>query len=433
MSATSVVAFESTGSGSPNDTNDTSDVYVREIEGERTEMVSLTSDEKAGNGRSGWPSIAAGGGYVAFQSLASDLVEGDGNSTQDVFVRNREAGETERASVSADGADADGPSSQPSLSSNGRLVAFCSRATNLAAGDTNGVADVFVRDLDAGTTEHIVPPLVAGGEGCVRVAFAADALSVVFSYQTAPGEAAQVFRHNRESGETTQLTAGNAASGINSLAVSADGRFVVFESEATDLVADDTNGFSDVFLWEEGASITRLTSGADGRPANSNSGTMGAAISGDGRFVAFSSSASNLIPGDGNRSIDVFRLDRQSGQVTVASAGLNEKIGNAASYSPDVSDDGSAVAFVSASTNLIVSDRNRHADIFLRGTSFPENGGGEEAPPVDPDADPAAPVAESSGDGDDDRPPFVQIGLAATGLVILLIGGFLLLGRRGRA
>ena len=434
MSATSVVAFESTGSGSLNDGNDTSDVYARELESETTQMISVTADDQAGNGRSGWPSIAAGGVYVAFQSLASDLVEGDANATQDIFVRNRQDEETERASVAAGGGDADGASSQPSISSNGRLVAFCSRATNLVEGDANGVPDAFVRDLAGGTTELLVPPGVAGGEGCVRVALAADALFVVFSYQSVPGQPAQVFRHNRETGETTQLTSGDAGSGVGSLAVSTDGRFVVFESAATDLVADDTNGFTDVFLWEDGAPITRLTAGADGSPANSHSGTMGAAISGDGRFVALASSASNLVPGDGNRSIDVFRLDRESGLVALASAGLNDNIGNAASYSPDVSDDGSAVAFVSTSTNLVVSDRNRHADIFLRGTTFPENGGGEEAPPVDPVADPEAPVtASSSEDEFAGLPPVLLIGLAVTGAIIILAAAFLLLGRRGRA
>jgi Tol biopolymer transport system component len=168
----------------------------------KTTRVSISSAEGQGNSDSYDPSISADGRYVAFYSVASDLVAGDTNGTPDVFVRDRQAGTTKRVSISSTGTVGNGDSLDPSISADGRYVAFFSYASDLIADDTNAGSDVFVRDRQAGTTR--------------RVSISSTG------------------------------TQGNGAS--DSLSISADGRYVAFQSDATNLVANDTNGAWDVFV-----------------------------------------------------------------------------------------------------------------------------------------------------------------------------------------
>src|SRR5438132_6140403 len=184
-------------------------LWGRSAGAQTTERVSVASDGTTeGNDASLGSALSADGRFVAFDSAATDLVAGDTNLVSDVFVHDRQTGTTERVSVASDGAQGNGSSGllsfafSPALSADGRFVAFVSFATNLVAGDTNGATDVFVHDRQTGTTE--------------RVSVASDG------------------------------TQGNAAS--TGAALSADGRFVAFHSTATNLVADDTNGKTDVFV-----------------------------------------------------------------------------------------------------------------------------------------------------------------------------------------
>jgi Tol biopolymer transport system component len=226
------------------------------------------SGRQQANGVSLEPAISADGRFVAFTSGATNLVPGDTNNTTDVFVRDRMLQVTRRVSVGAGGQQANGLSLEPAISADGRFVAFRSRASNLVAGDTNNARDVFVRDLVAQVTTRVsVGP------------------------------------------------AGQQANG-NSLrpAISAHGRFVAFASKASNLVAGDTNHGIDVFVRDRVAQVTRRVSvGPAGQQANSSS--IGQAISAHGRFLAFTSSASNLVPGDTNNATDVFVRDRVA-QVT---------------------------------------------------------------------------------------------------------------------
>jgi Tol biopolymer transport system component len=427
------VAFESTGQGAKFDANGASDVYFRQVTLEETELVSVTSEGVTGNNRSGWASINGDGRFIAFESMASDLVEGDGNNTLDVFVRDRQSGTTERASVSSEGGDANGASGGPSISLSGRTVAFCSRASNLVAGAATGPALAYVRDLDADTTSAIAPDGATGGEGCARVALSGDGRFLAFSHQAAPGALTEVYRHDRETGETVALTSGDGSSGRNALAISENGGVVVFDSAASNLIDGDGNEFSDVFLWSaEDGTTTRVSVKADGTEGNAESGTGGAAISSNGRYVTFASTASNLVAGDGNRSADIFRIDRERGELALASVGANNLIGNATSYSPDVSDDGVDVAFVSMATNLISGDRNRHADVYIRGAYFSTDGGGEEAPPEDNSALPGGVApGTSSGEGGADE-FWMLIAAVVAGLALVLVASWFALGRRAR-
>ena len=199
------VAFESEASNLvTNDTNGFIDAFVHDLQTGATERVSVNSSGKQGNLESGFPSIRSDGRFVAFQSLASDLVANDTNNTSDVFVRDLPTGATERVSVNSSEAQADNWSAGPSISSDGRFVAFESIATNLVANDTNGSRDVFVRDLQTGTTQRV------------------------------------------------SIDSSGKQGNLNSYdpSISSDGRFVAFGSEASNLVANDTNNTGDVFVRE---------------------------------------------------------------------------------------------------------------------------------------------------------------------------------------
>src|SRR6266567_3491186 len=237
-----------------------------------TVRVSVASDGTEGNDVSMGSALSADGRFVAFDSAATDLVAGDTNRVSDVFVHDRQTGTTERVSVASDGAQGNGSSGllsfafPPALSADGRFVAFVSFATNLVASDTNGATDVFVHDRQTGITE--------------RVSVASDG------------------------------TEGNAASA--GAALSADGRFVAFHSTATNLVAGDTNGKTDVFIHDRQTGITERVSVASGG-TEGNGFSAEPALSADGRFVAFHNTATNLVAGDTNGKTDVFVHDRQTG------------------------------------------------------------------------------------------------------------------------
>ncbi|MDP9388754.1 MAG: hypothetical protein M3Q48_12775, partial [Actinomycetota bacterium] len=280
--ATNLVGADTNGDGTCDsgcDTNNTADVFVRDRDADAdgvfdeagavvTERVNVSSGGDQAAAHSGTrPAISAEGRYVAFVSRAANLVAGDTNEAADVFVRDRVTRTTERASVSDTGAQASGTSAGPSLSGDGNLVAFDSRATNLVAGDTNGVDDVFVRDRRAGTTI-------------------------------------------RASVSSTGAQANNVlGGGSQSAAISADGRFVAFDSRATNLVAGDTNGAPDVFVRDLTAATTmRVSVEAGGAQATFDS--TAPALSADGNLVAFQSNDPHLVVDDLNSTTDVFVFDQ---------------------------------------------------------------------------------------------------------------------------
>jgi Tol biopolymer transport system component len=354
-----------------------------------TERVSVNSSGAQGNGNSGsygGRSISADGRYVAFSSLATILVPGDTNGTWDVFVRDRQRGTTERVSVDSSGAQGNSYSGfnfgfyDLSISADGRFVAFDSYATNLVPGDTNGFIDVFVRDRQSGTTER-VSVATGGTQGnnysCAPL-ISADGRYIAFTsyaFDLVPGDTngfADVFVRDRQSGTTQRVSVdsggaqGNRDSGGTS--ISADGRYVAFSSEASNLVSGDTNGFFDVFVRDrQNATTERVSVDSGGAQGNGNSAR--ASISADGRYVAFKSIATNLVPGDTNALDDVFVRDRQSGtteRVSVDSGGAQGNANSEDYCSPSISADGRYVAFGSYATNLVPGDTNGFTDVFVR-------------------------------------------------------------------
>jgi Tol biopolymer transport system component len=351
-----------------------------------TEKVSVSSAGVAGNDTSSAAAVSADGRFVAFWSAADNLVAGDTNGTTDVFVRDLQSGTTERVSIDSRerqsvGGDAFGsPDSsfgRPAISGDGRFVAFASTATNLAKGDRNQAADIFVRDRLAGTTERLS---LTGrkGEPNSETAFpviSPDGRFVAFSSfadNLVAGDtnlATDVFIHDRQT-QTTELVSVNSAeeqanAGSAGAAITPDGRFVAFGSGATNLVPGDVDDAAfDVYLRDR-QSGTTVGISTLAPPSGLVRHSGGPSISADGRFVAFDSWDSNVVPGDTNDRYDVYVLDRNTGtveRVSVTDAGVE---GNSDSMGPSMSSDGRFVAFHSDADNLVTGDGNFDVDVFV--------------------------------------------------------------------
>ena len=381
-----VVAFRTTAALVPADTQSPAadDVYVRDLIAGTTERVSVSSAGGQGNGVAGAPVIAAAGRFVAFSSTSSNLVPDDANGAADVFVRDRALGDTSRVSVSSAGTEGNGSSGPAAISNDGRLVAFSSSASNLVPGDTNGVSDVFVRDRFLGATARAsVGPAGTQGNGASygQPALSPDGSLIVYTTvaaDLAPGdtnEASDVLAGVvppaaapaalRLASINSSFGRANGASELSSL--SGDGRFVAFASDASNLVPGDTNGTGDVFVRD-------AVTGFVERVSVSNSGAQGdgrsgePSISADGRFVAFYSAATNLVPNDTNgpglSGDDIFLRDRLTATTTRISVNnLGIQVGGP-SRAPKISADGSYIVFQSDAIDLTGPDLNNATDVF---------------------------------------------------------------------
>jgi Tol biopolymer transport system component len=331
-----------------------------------TTRVSVSSSHRQGDRPSYTAGISADGRFVAFESLATNLVRGDTNKRQDAFVYDRKTGRTERVSVSSSGAQARATSDPNSgsaamdMSADGRYVLFRSVAPNLVPGDTNRKSDAFVHDRATGKTRRIPPAGVGVFSG---------ALSANGRYAVLDG-GGNVFRYDLQHGHLLRLTAG-ANSWSDNAAVSADGRYVAFTSNASNLVRGDTNKLPDVFVRDlrtgKTTRVSVTSAGKQGVGKRYSNGSNAPTISRDGRYVAFHSDMQNLVRGDTNNTFDIFVHDRVTGKtqrVNVSSTGgqANAESGAGASFSAD----DRYVAFSSLATNLVPNDRNDITDVFIR-------------------------------------------------------------------
>lgn len=300
------------------------DVFVHDLQTAITERVSVDSNGWEGNGASFLATLSSTGRFVVFNSGASDLVAGDTNQRIDVFVRDRVAGTTVRASLRSGGGQASGNSYDGSITPDGRFVAFESQSSDLVAGDTNNVEDVFVHDLQSGITTRVSVSSagVAGNADSFRPSISDDGRLVSFTSYASNLVAGDTnggrdtFVHDRSTGQTRRVSVssgGLQASGqSHSGRLSGDGRYFGFFSAAGNLVAGDTNGTEDGFVHELATGLTtRVTVGGAGQQANGETAFQPwFSISTDGRWVSFSSLASNLVSGDTNGRADIFRVER---------------------------------------------------------------------------------------------------------------------------
>lgn len=326
-------------------------------------------------GPSSSPSISADGRYVAFVSSAADLVSADTNNSADVFVQDRRSHVTRRVSVGPHGRQGDGSSDEAAISADGRYVAFVSEASNLVPGDTNGVADVFVRDRKLHVTRRVSvgrhgrqandfsvwPSLSANGR---YVAFASDATHLVTGDTN---RVIDVFVRDRKHHVTSRVSVGRHGRQANGFSLpsslSANGRYIAFISYASNLVPGGADTPEDVFVRDRQRHVTQPISITTlGRLASGEAEHV--SISADGRFVTFATYA-RLVPGDDDSNFDVYLRDRKTHttQRITASSGIQPDYFD--SYSPSLSANGRYVVFASIAPDLVAGDVNHRADAFV--------------------------------------------------------------------
>jgi Tol biopolymer transport system component len=385
----------------PNDANGYRDVFVRDLLADTTLLVSVDMwGAAAGNGMSTDPAISADGRYVVFTSTATNLVTGDTNGASDVFVRDLLEGTTLLVSVNANGVSGNRASYSPMISADGRAVLFHSQASDLAPGSFgSGIENLFWRDLWSGTTY----PLTAYGAGAGAVLAATMTTSghfAVFGGQSTSWyvwdsqTAANVYTNTSSSGSTLigvwtsadgNRIAYSAGTGlylvdrtmsstsplglIRSLShaspcFSADGRYLAYATTSANAPAD-TNGLSDIYLYDCQTGSNTLVSQAFDAPTSTDGDSDSPAISPDGRFVAYRSAATNLVPGDTNGVPDVFLWDRVTGATMLVSLSrsMNSSADNR-SLTPVFSGDGRTLMFESWASDLVSNDCNRGSDLF---------------------------------------------------------------------
>jgi hypothetical protein len=359
------------------DTNNFTDCFVRDRVAGTTTRVSVRSSGVQGNGSSESPHLDSSGTITSFHSSAKNLVQNDSNGSTDVFVHDGVTLKTTRVSVDSAGVEGNGASFAAQVSGDGLIVVFQSVATNLVAGDTNAVADIFVHDRSTKTTTRIsVDSMGNQANGASSNARISENGQFVFYYSDATNlVAADVngktdgFLYDRATGTTELVTLNSFGNQGNdnsySGSLSADGSLCAFYSLATNLVPGDTNAAPDVFVRDRIAgTTTRLSTDSTGAEGNGNS--LAARISADGKFVAFQSLAANLVAGDANAAFDVFRKELATGETIRLSVDSSGVEGNGLSQLPCISGDGRLVAFSSVATNLVAGDTNGVSDVFLR-------------------------------------------------------------------
>jgi archaellum component FlaF (FlaF/FlaG flagellin family) len=367
------VVFESNASNLvPEDTNDDVDIFVRDMLTNTTTRVSVDSEGNQGNSSSWRSSISGDRRFVVFSSSSSNLVPGDTNDSYDIFVRDTLTNTTTRVSVDSQGNQADNQtyygSIHPSISADGRFVAFESDASNLVPGDTNSHYDIFVRD----TLTNITTRVSIDSEGnqgespSSHSSISANGRFVAF-------DSYDIFVRDTFTNTTTRVSVdseGNQANGASfTPSISASGRFVAFDSTASNLVPGDTNNKRDVFVRDTLTNTTtRVSVDSAGNQQNgSSSGELvnGPSISSDGRFVAFDSDASNLVPGDTNSHHNIFVRDTLTNTTIRVSVGSEGNQANESSFGGSISADGRIVVFNSVASNLVPGDTNDSWDVFI--------------------------------------------------------------------
>jgi Tol biopolymer transport system component len=363
----------------PGDTNGVADVFVRDLKSGTTERVSVSSLGVQADGPSVDPFISADGRYVQYTSHATNLVPGDTNGATDGFVYDRVTKTTTRVTLGNGGVEGNADSDLPTLSADGRYVAFVSDASNLVAGDTNGHRDIFVRDLELGVTTRIsiapdgsesdgdsdAPVMAANGR---YVVFVSQATNLVAGDTNGTQD---LFRRDLLLGVTERVSVSSSGAESHGWSesdawaiVSPDGRFIAFDNDGDDLTPGDSNGSDDVYLRDMTLGTTTLVSVPDGGGSGDNWSFTGAPSS-DGRFVTFTSYATNMVQNDSNGVIDVFVRDLLMGTTRCISVDANGNPGDGKSNTAMPTPDCRHVAYWSEATDLVAADSNGVADVFV--------------------------------------------------------------------
>jgi Tol biopolymer transport system component len=371
------VVLESGAELVPGDSNPGYDIYLRDRLKKKTHLISIRSDEtQPVTGSSFAPEISADGRFVVFEGSAQ-LSNQDTNATFDVYVRDRRLGKTRLANLdSAGNYDPDGDSYDPSISPNGRYVAFISESDALVENDTNSLADVFVRDRSTGeTTRASISSAGVEADGVSSGPSLADNGKVTFTSNAsnlvgADGNGAQdVFMHN-PTGRTRRVSVRSSGSegayGSQTGSLSRTATVVSFVSSSS-LSAADGNTLPDVYIhvFSTGKTVLVSVRSNGTHPTQEAHPTKGA-LSYDGRYVTFSSDR-HLAPADTNAFEDMYRYDRKTGKTILVSKGVGGENTDSDVHEGSISGDGHWVAFDTDASNMVANDTNGNFDVFLRG------------------------------------------------------------------
>jgi len=319
----------------------------------------------SGSGRH-HPSISADGRYVAFDSYNSNLVSQDSNDSWDIFVEDRETGVIELVSVSSGGVQGGDDSRRPSISADGRYVAFISKASNLIPEDiSDEVWDLYVYDRDNQTIKKIAP--INDNESIFVIlslpsahpSISADGRYISFTSNSSLlpedlNEFPDIYVYDRESEEMEIISISSEGVLANfwssESSISADGRYVAFVSLASNIDTEDSDYQRDVFIHDRDTGVTKLVSSS---VIENDGDSFGPSISADGRYVAFQSLSTSLVSGDVDDELNgVYLYDQETEIIQLLSADIQGGVGTESSYSPVISPNGQYVAFVSSSVNF---------------------------------------------------------------------------------
>jgi Tol biopolymer transport system component len=373
------VAFASMATNlSPSDTDQVVDVYVKDLTTGAVTLASQTAEGIKGNAISVRPSISADGQRVAFLSAADNLSPDDTDGYSDVLVKDLRTGQVTVASRTEDGTKAVGGADSATLSADGLAVGFSSNAMNLSPEATDGESHIYLKRLDSGTLTLVDGGTIARPDeqgGASAPSLSADGWVVAFVTDaggldpTDTDQRADVYVRDLRSGEI-RLASVNAAGVKGDLpstgpSLSADGGLVAFETSSGNLVPDDTDDGSDVYVKNVAEGALQLAS-TDASGANADRSAGYPSLSPDGRFVAFSSDATNLgLPSEALAK-QIYRKDLESRELVPVSVTADGQPGDYLSIEPSITAGGAVVAFVSPSTNLVPDGDNRVADVFAR-------------------------------------------------------------------
>lgn len=373
-----VVAFESMATTlDPADTDPGLDVYAKDTTTDELILVSSSDAGVKGNALSVQPAISGDGRLVAFYSEATNLDPADTDAVPDIYLKDLTSGDVSLVSTSDAGVNGNGFSLGPDLTDTGSKVSFYSAATNLDPGDTDGVFDVYVKDVATGdlTLASVTQSGVNANDVCTLPTIAPSGTRVAFQCAATnldprdTDSTTDVYAKDLTTGElflVSTSSVGGKGNGVSQdPSVSSAGNRVAFSSVATNLDPADTDLVSDIYVKNLATGTLRLLSTSDDG-VKGNGLSRWPVLSADGRRVAFASASTNLDPADTDTNHDVYVKDLATGDIALAATTVDGVKSNTGSTLPAISGEGRRVAFQSSATNLDPADTDQTLDIYLK-------------------------------------------------------------------